>query len=353
MANEISTWETAPSLLSLVSIGTHRLFVSVSGPPRHAQSQSNASDTGLVAGYTYNITWTNDPIVIIFPGAGESSSSWPRVQESVSRFARILVYDRTGLGKSESRPNTNTDNDKNNANSTKGAAIIAAEELCTLLDALHITGPYVLVAHSYGAIVAREFLHLRSNQVAGMVLADASTERQPEYFRLPDTNMNSVMGNLKFSAVTGLRANAQLSSEEWRTRAIEMSRSASAIQAEVAGYETVCRQLGEKNQFKERVLGDKPLSVIKCQSFRDYEKMYEAGVEARNGTVEQRQAFRDLLDKWDSRSEELQREQLQLSSNVRWVEVSGCGHHVNILRPDVIAQEIQWVLGRSKDELRL
>lgn len=232
---------------------------------------------------------------------------------------------------------------------------MAAEELCTLLDALRISGPYVLVAHSYGAIVAREFLHLRDSQIAGMVLADASTERQPEYFRLPDPNMNAVTGNLKFSAVTGLRANAQLSADEWRTRAIEMSQSASAIQAEVAAYETVCRQLSEKNQFKERVLGDKPLSVIKCHSFRDYEKMYEAGVEAGNGTAEQRQAFRDLLDKWDSCSEELQREQLQLSSNARWVEVSGCGHNINILRPDVVVQETEWVLVRStyKDELRL
>lgn len=316
----------------------------MSGPLRHARPQSNASDTGPVAGY--DTTWTDDPIVIIFPGAGESSSSWPRVQESVSRFARILVYDRSGLGKSESRT---TDNNADQ----KGAAIVAAEELCSLLDTLRVSGPYVLVAHSYGAIVAREFLHLRSNQVASMVLADASTERQPEYFRLPDPKMNAVMGNLKFSTVTGLRANAQLSPDEWRTRAIEMSQSAPAIQAEVAGYETVCKQLGEKNQFREQMLGNRPLSVIKCQSFRDYEKMYEAGVEVGNGTVEQRQAFRDLLDKWDVYSEELQREQLQLSLNARWVEVPGCGHNINILRPDVVVQEIQWVLGRSKDELRL
>lgn len=346
MTNEFSTWETSLSLSSLVSIGTHQLFVSVSGPPRHARLQTTALDTGTVAGY--DNTWTNDPVVIVFPGAGESSSSWPRVQESVSRFARILVYDRTGLGKSKSLPR----NGSKDAGS-KGPAIIAADELCSLLDVLHITGPYLLVAHSYGAIVAREFLHLRSNQIVAMVLADASTERQPDYFRLPDPNMNAIMGNLKFSVVTGLRANAQLSSDEWRTRAIEISQSASAIQDEVAGYEKVCAQLGEKNQFKKCVLGNRRLSVIKCQSFLDYEKMYEAGVEAGNGTREQRQAFRGLLDKWDTWSEELQREQLQLSSNARWIEVSRCGHNINLLRPDVIVQEIQWALGGSKDDLRL
>uniref|UniRef100_A0A093XUW6 Uncharacterized protein YqjL n=1 Tax=Talaromyces marneffei PM1 TaxID=1077442 RepID=A0A093XUW6_TALMA len=346
MANDLSKWENSSSLSSLVSIGTHRLFVSLSGPLRRARLQITSSDIGPVAGY--NTTWTNDPVVIIFPGAGESSSSWPRVQESVSHFARILLYDRTGLGKSERRTNTNN---KDNAN-PKGAAIIAAEELCLLLDAIRISGPYVLVAHSYGAIVAREFLHSRSSQVAGMVLAEASTERQPEYFRLPDPNMMAVMGSLKFSAVTALRTNAQMSPDEWRTRAIEMGQSAPAIEAEVAGYRTVCRQLSENNQFNDRVLGNKPLGVIKCQSFRDYEKLYEAGVEAGNGTVEQRQSFRDLLDRWDAYSEELQREQLQLSSNVRWMEVSGCGHNINILRPEVIVQEIQWVLGRRKDDLR-
>ncbi|EED19267.1 alpha/beta hydrolase, putative [Talaromyces stipitatus ATCC 10500] len=321
-------------------------IIAMSGPLRHHRLvQPNPSESNAVAEYDTK-TWTNEPTVIIFPGAGESSSSWPRVQESVSRFARIFLYDRTGLGKSENYTHSNQNN--------KGAAIIAAEELCSLLDETRITGPYILVAHSYGAIVAREFLHLRSNEVAGMVLAEASTERQPQYFRLPDPNMTAVMANLKFSAVIGLRANARLSSDEWRTRAIEMSQSAPAIQEEVAGYETVCRQLGEKNQFKAQVLGDRPLSVIKCQSFRDYEKMYEAGLEVENGTEEQRQAFRRLLDNWDGYSEELQREQLQLSSNSRWVEVADCGHNVNILRPDVIVSEIRWVLGcKSTDELRL
>lgn len=207
-----------------------------------------------------------------------------------------------------------------------------------------MTGPYILVAHSYGAIVAREFLHLRIDQVAGMVLADASTERHPQYFRLPDQNITAVIGDLKFSAVTGLRDNARLSPEEWRIRAIEMSQSVSALQEEVNGYQTVCHQLGQKHQYDYRVLKDKPLSVIKCQSVLDYEKLYAAGLKAGYGTSDQRQAFRALLDKWDGLSEELQREQLRLSSLSRWQDLSDCGHNINILRPEVIVEEVKWVL---------
>jgi pimeloyl-ACP methyl ester carboxylesterase len=340
MTEEYFIWETLSSKSSLVSIGTHSLFVSVSGPPRRSRLLPLTVGAGHDAAATTTTTtttttWTDNPVVIIFPGAGESSSSWPRVQEKVSRFARAFVYDRTGLGKS----------DDCHADCKKRVAVNAAEELCKLLQETCISGPYVLVAHSYGAIIAREFLHLRPHQVAGMVLAEGSTERQPQYFRLPDPNITAVLGNLKFSEVTGLKSNAQLSRDEWRTRAIEIGKSAKTVQAEAAAYEDVCRQLGEKNQFSNTVLGDRPVSVIKCRSSRDYEKIFEAGLKAGNGTEEQRREFRYLLDRWETFSENLQREQMRLSSHARWVEVPDCGHNINILRPDVIVQEIQWVLG--------
>jgi pimeloyl-ACP methyl ester carboxylesterase len=306
-------WEISASNSSLVSIGTHQLFASVSGP----------------------IRTPGKPVVIIFPGAGEASSSYPALERLVSRFARILLYDRSGLGRSEDGPN-------------RVSAATAAEELQSLLKATGIAPPYVLVGHSYGGIVAREYLHLNPDDVAGMVLAESSTERQCQFFHVPDPNIAAVLGDLKFSEVTELKARSQLTRDEWRTRAIETAHRADGGKAEAATFVEVCTILGQKNQYGKQVLGARPLSVIRCRSSTDFERIYESGVRAGHGTEEQQRAFRQFLDRWDDIDEDLQREQLKLSSCSRLVDVPDCGHNINIVRPDVIAEEIRWVIQKAR-----
>ncbi|KAL1970264.1 hypothetical protein VTN77DRAFT_5424 [Rasamsonia byssochlamydoides] len=311
-------WETSPIKSSLVSIGTHQLFASVSGPVRTA----------------------GEPIVIVFAGAGEASSSYPALERLVSKFARILLYDRSGLGRSEDGPN-------------HVSATTAAEELHALLKTTGIAAPFILVGHSYGSIVAREYLHLNLDDVAGMVLAEGSTERQCQFFRIPDQNILAVLGSLKFAEVTELRARSQLTRDEWRTRAAEMARGVKAAQAEAAAFAEVCETLAQKDQYNKQALGARPLSVIRCRSSRDYERIYESGVRAGNGTEEQREAFRRLLDQWDGIDKDLQEEQLKLSSHSRLVDIPDCGHNVNLVRPDVMADEIRWVMNQHKNDPRL
>ncbi|KAK2867894.1 hypothetical protein FQN49_003367 [Arthroderma sp. PD_2] len=302
------------SASSLVSIGTHCLFISVSGPPRAVK----------------------DPIVIIIAGAGDVSSSYVAVERLVASFCSIAIFDRSGLGHSEDGPQRHT-------------ATAAATELHALLKGAQIDPPLILVGHSYGGIVAREYFHLYPDTVAGMVLSDAATERMSEYFRVPDPNIDAVMGSLKYSQVTGLREDSNLSRDEWRTRAADISRGTVAAKAEAAAFIEVCETLGQKEQFKKCAMGARPLSVIRCNSARDYERIYEKGVEAGNGTEEQQRAFRQLLDRWDDIDRSLKEDQLQLSSISRLVHVPDCGHHVHLVRPNVVAEEIQWVL----DMLRL
>lgn len=209
----------------------------------------------------------------------------------MASVARILLYDRSGLGRSEDRPP--------NPKQPTAAAVTAAEELHALLTTLHLTLPYILVAHSYGAIVAREFLHLHPASVAGMVLADPASERQHHYFHIPDPNITAVLGDLSFARVTGLRDDAKLSRDEWRLRAADIARGtatpSSAGRVEAASFVEVCETLAAKNQLSHHPLGaDKPLSIICCRSVRDYERIYAAGVEAENGTEEERRAFQEL-----------------------------------------------------------
>lgn len=308
--DSLNDWTTKTGN-STVSIGTHSLSVSVSGISRGP----------------------TDPIVICLPGAGDTAISFCALERLASPFARVLLYDRSGIGRSDDRPGQ-----------THHVAVEDAEELHRLLVAMKIPGPMLLVAHSYGAIVAREYLHLHPDEVAGMVLADAATEEQHFYFNVPDSNVSAVLGELKFSQVTGLRDESRLSREEWRERAIAIARGAvtTAFHREAAGFVEGCETLAAKKQYERQTLKDKPLSVIVCNSARDYWGVYNAGVAAGNGTEEQRKAFRQLLDSWESNSRDIQMEQLRLSSNSRLVRLSDCGHSVHMTRPDVVCEEIKW-----------
>ena len=49
----------------------------------------------------------------------------------------------------------------------------AVWDLHALLEAAHVPGPYVLVGHSYGGLVARLYAHTYPAQVKGMVLVDS------------------------------------------------------------------------------------------------------------------------------------------------------------------------------------
>jgi pimeloyl-ACP methyl ester carboxylesterase len=60
-----------------------------------------------------------------------------------------------------------------------------ARELHALFAGAHIEPPYLLVGHSYGGIVSREFAVQYLSEVDGMVLIDASSEPEiPVYDRL-------------------------------------------------------------------------------------------------------------------------------------------------------------------------
>jgi pimeloyl-ACP methyl ester carboxylesterase len=96
------------------------------------------------------------------------------VQPEVAKFARVCSYDRAGYGWSDSGPEPRS-------------SLQIAHELKQLLEAAGEKGPYVLVGHSMGGYDIRVYTGQYPNDVAGMVLVDASHEdqelRAPESIR--------------------------------------------------------------------------------------------------------------------------------------------------------------------------
>lgn len=101
------------------------------------------------------------PTVILDAGMVSFSSNWAWVQPEIAKVARVVAYDRAGLGWSDPGPEPRD-------------AAQSASELQIALQKAGITGPYIVVGHSYGGLTARAFADMCPDDVVGMVLVDAS-----------------------------------------------------------------------------------------------------------------------------------------------------------------------------------
>ena len=130
--------QTAPKPLGkLVDLGGHRLHV--------------------------NCTGQGGPTIVVENGLGDFSFDWSLVQSRVSAFARICTYDRAGYAWSDPGP--------------KPRSFVQLNlELHDALSKLGESGPLVLVGHSYGGPVVRNFALTYPKEVAGIVFVDSAFE---------------------------------------------------------------------------------------------------------------------------------------------------------------------------------
>lgn len=214
--------------------------------------------------------------MIIFPGSGAACESWDSVANQISLFARVFLYDRAGIGRSERGPDRDTGE-------------VNARELTKLLEIIGIRGPYVLVAHSYGGCVAREFLQDHPREVAGMVLSETGTE-------------------------------------------------------------TKCRYA--EKQYREQIMGDAPLSVIRGaaafvgRSAEPLKRIQGAPDQVNDVTDQDPQRMLQQMGEMDKM---LKMEQLKLSRNSKFRNVPDCGHAVHRDRPDVVVEELKWIMANLPD----
>jgi pimeloyl-ACP methyl ester carboxylesterase len=108
------------------------------------------------------------PAVILEGGLDTAATQqFVPIVPGIARFTRVCAYDRANLGLSDTAPTPRTVAD-------------LADDLHALLAAADVPGPYVLVAASYGGLVARLFAHTYPAEVAGIVLIDSTHEDQDD-----------------------------------------------------------------------------------------------------------------------------------------------------------------------------
>jgi pimeloyl-ACP methyl ester carboxylesterase len=117
-----------------------------------------------VGGYRLHLdcAGSGSPTVVLQSGLGGFSGSWARVAPAVAGTTRVCTYDRAGQGWSEDAPSPQD-------------GLQTAADLHTLLSRAGEHGPYVLVGNSIGGDYAMTYAARFPEQVAGMVLLDATS----------------------------------------------------------------------------------------------------------------------------------------------------------------------------------
>jgi pimeloyl-ACP methyl ester carboxylesterase len=107
--------------------------------------------------------------LVVIPGLGTSAAAWSGVLGGFARTVRTCVYDRPGLGRSPARPD---------AGQVVDAGLLQGE-LWSLLQAAGQHGPYVVLGHSFGGLIARAFVAHHPSAVRGVLLAESDTPYDP------------------------------------------------------------------------------------------------------------------------------------------------------------------------------
>lgn len=118
-----------------------------------------------IGGYKLHFNASGQGYVAVICDAGLSGTSlgWSLVQEEASKFARVCSYDRAGYSWSDPSPLERTSTN-------------IAKELYALLKKADISGPYILVGHSFGGANMLLFADLYPEETLGVILVDSVHE---------------------------------------------------------------------------------------------------------------------------------------------------------------------------------
>lgn len=290
---------------TLVDVGGHRL---------HAQIIGDGPNT-----------------VVLDAGLGGTSLDWSLITSEVSKFARVVVYDRAGMGWSDLGPMPRT-SDR------------IADELWTLIDGLGIQEPVTLVGHSFGGYNVRMAQRQRPTQVAAIMLIDASHEDQTR--RLPslgwkwelrDRYQSKVYGWLAHIGVIRFlidRRGPKILPTDMQKLPSEVIERILAFTARPQTFQTIysenrnLEKSGNMLLSGNTSLGDLPLAVLTAG------KNFEPDAWPEGAPLEEAERV------WY----ELQNEEAALSSRSTHQIVEDSAHYIHIDNPELVTSALRHLL---------
>ncbi|KAF2118139.1 hypothetical protein BDV96DRAFT_597013 [Lophiotrema nucula] len=426
----------------------------------------------LPAPYTHKL-WTKvcgkrksrkEPVIVLVTGGAAPCALYVRLIEMLGRRWRVVAWDRAGYDRSEVPwvGEGDGDGDENGAEEGVGKedgdgdgvsvgdrgvgkvmlgwemgrgddhgvdglrrakgkgkrerklmARDSAEEFKALLNVIGVKGPYVLLAYSYGGIVARAIIDLfngpdfdtsslqdlslqdlaleerwddcdtplpnippqSSNKVVGLSMIEPATELLYHTFQpsIPPPAFSAMLAGIDEEAILHLRRDSKLTDPEWDALVEAVERT--IPNAKYEDPRASARVLVEQHQFTRHVLDPWPVAVLRCDFRWTWEKLFDAGVKRGNGSEEERRVCREFLwgmgvwldEIWagvvrltgedgDMEYGEGEREQEKrgvdrkfTGQKRRYRYFGECGHEVPIVRPEEVVKEVEWVMERLRE----
>jgi len=170
-------------LLAGCSSATTSSPTSGNSSARPARSFAGLVDIGSGRKMYLECRGSGSPTVVFVSGRSDRADIWstladpkqsgPAVLPGVATFTRVCAYDRPGT---YTVTGQHVEASRSSPVPQPTTADSGMRDLHALLTAAKVPGPYVLVAHSWGGLIARLYAAHYPNEVSGLVLVDTTTE---------------------------------------------------------------------------------------------------------------------------------------------------------------------------------
>lgn len=282
---------------------------------------------------------SGSPTVLFEAAAGEAGWDWFAIHEAVSRRTKACVYDRAGLGFSDASPRT-------------GTAEHAVEDLHALLGAARLPPPYVLVGHSYGALVVRLYAQQFRADVKGLVLVDGYHEDEHEQMgrllgeRLPalQAQIADQYGRCTQAAEAGMAAGSDAARECLPPTPRGVGPTLAAARREHLRSPIYWKAARSENDLLSSTSAEQlraqraPLGALPLVSLTRGVSPYRVPGQPASGlNVAVEQAHKRLMDQAAAQS----------TQGVNRV-VAGAGHAIHVDRPQAVLKAVDEVLAAAR-----
>jgi pimeloyl-ACP methyl ester carboxylesterase len=274
-----------------------------------------------VGGYRVHLycMGAGSPTVVIV-GAGYSFD-WGLVQPEVAGFTQVCSYDHSGIGWSDPGP--------------KDSCPLRVGEVHAALKNGGIAGPYVLVGHSLGAVVARLYAGQYPNDAAGLVFVDHAIAMMVAAAPTPPPPTSPPVGT---RIAMGMEDDPNFSKLPIRDRELHLwgiaqARDQAVLRNNVDILTDCIDQADAVIKDQSHPFGDKPLVDVIASDTPPLPP--------------------PVAEHWHIKYAELQTKLLSLSRNSKQLVAENSGHFIIIDRPDVVIDAISQVVQSIRKNSKL
>jgi pimeloyl-ACP methyl ester carboxylesterase len=264
-----------------------------------------------------------NPIIVFETWSGGPSFEWWQIQDELAKHCRVVTYDRAGYGWSEQGEFPRTSEQ-------------IATELKTMLENANITGPYVLVGHSLGALYINHFARKYPDHTQAVIMIDPfSPENQRWYDEFPDYLMyydktKSVKTGKTFALLGLMRMfrfvpylNVPKKIKRYVISHYSSLRAYRAIMNELQNWPVSVEQINNLPSFP-----DVPLKIL---------------FPASESTIKSWMAYKipePLARQMEQLHEDLVKNMMTYSSKSELIDIPDTSHAIHLDQPNLVAEKI-------------